>query len=218
MKINSRSLIIALLASVTPLFGMSAAVVNVGAEISALKGGKTDRKIEAARRLGKSGDASAAAALTGELSSQKDMRVRAGIVEALGNLRHKGALDELKNVLRSNDHIVVKSAAVIAMGSVGTKDAVAELRSVSSSGQFDIALRLDAMEALSRIPGDDSFAALEAAAGDKHPAVRRAAASFLWQSFYSGQKERVTGVLMALSSDKDAQVAAAARKMLELGQ
>ncbi len=216
MKIICRILITALFTLAAPLTGLSAARVNVSAEISALKGGKTERKIEAARRLGSSGDSAAASALAGELSSQKDMRVRAGIVEALGNLRDAGSLGGLKNILRSKDHIVVKSAAVRAIGSVGTQDAVAELRSVSASDDFDITLRLDAMEALSRIPGDDSFLALEAAASDKHPAVRRAAASFLWQSFYSAQRERVTGVIRTLSSDEDAQVAAAAGKMLEL--
>lgn len=94
----------------------------------------------------------------------------------LGELRAPGAVEPLRDVLRTSGDPDLLRAAALALGAIADPAAVPELAALLRRSY--VAVRLACVEALARIGGPEAVAALrEAAHGDPSPTVRERAAA-----------------------------------------
>ncbi len=133
-----------------------------------------ERRMNAAKALGRLGDARAVEPLIGVLRSEPpdySKRIRGMAAEALGSLGDPRAVEPLIGAL--GDPGFTSSDAMYALVNIG-EPAVESLIAALGDGERSEQVRADAAEALGRIPSGHAYEALAAFENDDSQAVREA--------------------------------------------
>ncbi len=109
-------------------------------------------------------------ALTSALAVESPS-VRMHVVETLGKLGRKNAVEPLKRALEDDENSEVRKAAALALAEIGTPDALTSALAVESPS-----VRMDVVEALGELGGINAVGLLTRALKDDDPDVRDAAA------------------------------------------
>jgi len=174
--------------------------------IAALREGRRQVRIGAARALGQIGGAHALEALLVCLRDDKDRIVRAGAAMALGQIGGAEATDALVDVLEEDRDKIVRARAAISLGQIGGERAVKALTETLKDryedeavwrmaigalgriwrlpplvrlGHKDATIRRDAAVALGQLRDEQALEPLKAALRDRNEGVRHRAISAL---------------------------------------
>ncbi len=143
-------------------------------------------------------------AITERLKIEKDASVRNVIYETLGNIGDKETIPVLIEKIKTEQNKNIKPMAVLSLGRLQDERAVPVLREIFLNEEESFEVRLQAANALSYIPTEDSVRAIAEGLKSSAPEIRLQAASSL--SCFSSDiliKERRELIKKQAESDPD---------------